>query len=330
VAKEAKSAEPKMQHYVPQFYLRGFVGAKSQLFVVSRPEKKSFRTGPGNVAGENYFNRIEVEGMEPNAIEKALSEFEGEVGPALERIKEAKSLAKEEDRSLLVNFMAAIALRNPWRREAISQIHNELARGHFAAKFGTKEAFEKSAAEAKAAGSWNDAITFEDVQGMLADASFPLPKELGIVAEIDQHDHLTEILWNRKWQIVTAKDGTFVTTDEPVCLRWTDGHPHGGLLPGFSLMETEIIFPLSPTLALRGSFEGTEDVIEADADTVGTINSLTISNAHNQVYAQDHSFKFMRENPKELGSGATLEQDKHFLEVEKKPEEGKVVALKTK
>jgi hypothetical protein len=72
------------------------------------------------------------------------------------------------------------------------------------------------------------------------------------------------------------------------------------LSPGFSLKETEIIFPLSTTLALRGSFEGEENVVEADATMVATINTLIISNAQNQVYAHDHSFKFMRENPMEL------------------------------
>jgi hypothetical protein len=70
VAKEAKSSEPKMQHYVPQFYLRGFASTKDQLFVVDRRNKKAYRTGPRNVAGETHFNRIEVESIAPNAVEK--------------------------------------------------------------------------------------------------------------------------------------------------------------------------------------------------------------------------------------------------------------------
>ena len=103
----------------------------------------------------------------------------------------------------------------------------------------------------------------------------------------------------------------------------------GGLSPGFGLKETEIIFAISPTLCLRGSFEGDEDVIEADADAVGEINSLIISNARNQVYAKDYEFKFKNETG-ELRSGATLEQDKRFLEAGKEPEEAKVVQLKTR
>jgi hypothetical protein len=327
VVEEAKAAAPKRQHYVPRFYLKGFTGDKDQLFTINRPTGKSFRTSPNNVAGENFFNRVEVEGMDPNELEKALADFESEMAPALERIKEAKSLAKKEDRAHLMNLMAAIALRNPSRREVFSQIHDQLARRHFAAQFGTQASVD----QAVAAGMLPKGATVAELQKNLQDESFPIPKELIMAFEIDMHDPVTERLWHRKWQIVIANEGAggFVTTDDPVCLRWTDGKGRGGLSPGFGLEETEVLFPISTNVCLRGSFEGQENVIEADADMVGTINSLIISNARNQVYAHDHSFKFKNEAGA-LRSGATLEQDKHFLDAGKEPEEGKVVALKTK
>ncbi len=332
VAKEAKATEPKGHHYVPAMYLRGFTGAKDQLFSIDRPSEKWFRTAPDNVAKKKNFNRIEVEGMDPNAVEKVLSEFEGEVAPALERIKAAKSLAVEADRSLLVNFMAAVALRNPRRRTDLGKIISLAKRKDFADRFGTKEKFEVTVAKMKADGAWNEkaAVTFEDMQAP-PEEIFETSKEEMIIAEIDHHDHLTEQLWNRKWQMLVAADdsGGFVTTDDPVCLRWSDGEAHGGLSPGFAVPRTEVIFPLSTKLALKGTFEGEENVVDADAATVGQLNSLIISNAENQVYAHDHSFKFLREEPAELGSGATLLQDKRFLAAGR-PKEEKVVALRGK
>jgi len=331
--KEAKGAEPKRQHYVPQFYLHGFVGKKDQLLVMDRRTKEPFRTAPKNVAGETHFNRIDVKGMDPNAVEKLLSEFEGEVAPALERIKTAKSLANAEDRAAVMNLMAALALRNPWRRKAISEIFGQAARRQAFAKFGTKESWDKSVAEMKAADVWDEGagVTFEDMQSEMKGAKFDPPKEFNIAVEIDQHDHVAELLSKRKWQLMKAVDGSggFVTTDDPVCLRWADEQAHGGLSPGFDVQGTEVIFPLSTTLALRGTLDGEENVIDADASTVGTTNSLVISNAQNQVYAPDHSFKFMRQEPEELGSGATLLQDERFLAAGK-PKEDKVVALRGK
>lgn len=323
----AKAAEPKKQHYVPRFYLRGFTGQKGKLFAVNRPTGHAFRPPPEGVAAENFFNRIEVEGIAPNELEKALAEFEGEMAPALERVKQAKSLAKDEDRAHLVNLMAALALRNPSTREALNHMHDQLARLHFAAQFGTQAAVD----DAIAAGMLPKGMTVSELQQGLADESFPMPKPLILAFEIDMHDPVTEKLWYRKWQIVVATEGTggFVTTDDPVCLRWTDGKDHGGLSPGFRLKETEVIFPLSPTLCLRGLFEGEENVVEADADAVGTINSLIISNARNQVYADDHTFKFKNEAG-ELRSGATLPQDAKFLASGKQVEGEKVIVLRTK
>ncbi|MGY4608606.1 hypothetical protein ACVW16_007018 [Bradyrhizobium sp. USDA 4474] len=324
MAKEAKTAEPKSHHYVPRFYLRGFTGKKGKLFAVNRSTGHSFRPPPEGVAAENHFNRIELDGMDKNELEKALAELEGEIGPALERVKEAKSLAEEEDRAHIMNFMAALALRNPSTRNALSQIHDQLARLHFAAQFGTQAAVD----QAVAAGMLVKGTSVAEIQEVLQDESFPMPKPLIMAFEIDMHDPVTEKLWHRKWQIVEAKEGTFVTTDDPICVRWKDGKGPGGLSPGFALKDTEVIFALSPTLCLRGSFEGEETVIEADANAVGEINSFIIGNARNQVYARDHEFKFKNETG-ELRSGATLEQDKRFLDSVKETE-GKVVALKTK
>ncbi|WP_036015842.1 DUF4238 domain-containing protein [Bradyrhizobium yuanmingense] len=321
----SKMAEPKSHHYVPRFYLRGFSGEKGKLFAVNRPTGHSFRPPPEGVAAENYFNRIDLEGMDKNELEKALAEFEAEMAPALERVKEAKSLAGEEDRAHIMNFMAALALRNPSTRDALSQIHDQLARLHFAEEFRTQAAVD----QAVAAGMLATGTTVAEVQKVLADERFPMPKPLLMALEIDMHDPLTEKLWHRKWQIIEAKEGTFVTTDDPICLRWKDGKGPGGLSPGFGLKETEVIFALSPTLCLRGSFEGEENVIEADAKAVGEINSFIISNARNQVYARDHEFKFKNEAG-ELRSGATLAQDKRFLDAGKKPEDAIVVALKPK
>jgi hypothetical protein len=130
--------------------------------------------------------------------------------------------------------------------------------------------------------------------------------------------------------VATEASGGFVTTDDPVCIRWTDGSDHGGDKPGFSEQKSEVIFPLSTTLALRGTFDGEGGVINADDTLVGTINSHIIHNAERQVYAHDYSFKFMREKPAELGSGATLLQDEAFLAGGEQTEGDKVIALRTK
>jgi hypothetical protein len=88
--------------------------------------------------------------------------------------------------------------------------------------------------------------------------------------------------------------------------------------------------PISTNLVLRGTFEGEENVIEADIFTVGTVNTILISNAEKQVYAHNYSFNYLKPFPQEIGRGATLVQDEKFLAGGEKAEEGKVVALQPK
>jgi hypothetical protein len=335
MAKETKAA-PRKHHFVPRFYLRGFVGKKDQLFVVDRSSKKTFRTAPKNVAAERDFNRVEVEGMDPNAVEKALAEFEGKVAPALERVKTAKSLANKEDRDAVMNLICALAIRNPRQRATINDFVGELAQRVVELGLQTKERWDGQIAKMKAAGIWDDSsnASYEDIKKFIEERRYKIEvaKEFNVAMEIGGHNPLLQHLGNRKWQILRASEGSggFVTTDVPVCITWSDAQDHGIFSPGFGVPGTEVIVPISTNLALRGTFEGEENVVEADIFTVGGVNSFLIGNAEKQVYAHDYSFRYMRPFPQEIGSGATLIQDEKFLAGGAKLEAGKVVELQTK
>jgi hypothetical protein len=135
----------------------------------------------------------------------------------------------------------------------------------------------------------------------------------------------------RKWQMLVAGEdsGGFVTSDHPVCLRWTDGQDHGNTSPGFAMSDTEVIFPLSPKIVVRGRFDGEEDVIQADKEVVAGINSLLISNCHDQVFGRDALFCYKRGPKDEIGSGAHLDTDEVFLAGGRDVKTGKVVAFRT-
>src|SRR5262249_37717232 len=155
--------------------------------------------------------------------------------------------------------------------------------------------------------------------------------EFNVMNELRFHDTYVQRYEARRWQMLVASDGPggFVTSDHPVCLRWSDGQDHGPI--GIAVPRTEVIFPLSPQLLMRGTYEGEENVVQADADTVAGINSLLISNIHNQVYAQDALFQYKRGPEQEVGSGAHLHDDKVFLAAGKDAAATtKVVTLKTK
>jgi Protein of unknown function (DUF4238) len=330
----AREANAKIQHYVPQYYLRGFVNARKQLYVVDRPRAKFFRVPTNKVGGELYFNLVAVNGINPFAVEEALSELEGKVAPVLERVRSTHSLGDENDRSAILNLIASVTLRNPKQRAAVGEIYRGAGQLAAGAGLETKEKYAEFVAAMKADGL--AAPAYEEMKGWFEKEPelfkpHPPPREFNILAELQWHDPLAKLYEGRKWQMLVAADdsGGYVTSDHPVCLRWMDGQDHGNTSPGFAMPGTEVIFPLSPKLALRGRFDGEESVIQADKETVAGINSLLISNCHHQVFGRDALFSYKCRPKDEVGSGALLDKDEVFLAGGKDAKSDEVVAFRT-
>src|SRR6476620_3391639 len=123
----------RRHHYVPRCYLDSFSvesGSKKQreLFVFDAVDRKRFRTAPANVALERDFNTVDSEGHAPDAFEKAMASVESDIGPALTRLAEAKSLANENDRTFLLNRIGLLHIRNPRFRELKRSFQESVAK----------------------------------------------------------------------------------------------------------------------------------------------------------------------------------------------------------
>ena len=96
---EMKIKKPaRHHHYISQCYLKGFTkggSKKSKLTVVDFKEKKLFETISRNVGGIRDFNRIEVEGTNPNTIEQSLARFEGKIDSAIQKLEQDLSFEGE-------------------------------------------------------------------------------------------------------------------------------------------------------------------------------------------------------------------------------------------
>jgi hypothetical protein len=329
----AREANAKIQHYVPQYYLRGFVNERKQLYVVDRPRAKFFRVPTNKVGGELYFNLVAIKGINPFAVEEALSELEGKVAPVLERVISTRSLGDENDRSAILNLIASVTLRNPKQRAAVGEIYRGAGQLAAGAGLETREKYAELVAAMKADGL--AAPAYEEMKGWFEKEPDlfkppPPPKEFNILVELQWHDPLAKLYDGRKWQMLVAADdsGGFVTSDHPVCLRWVDGQDRGNTSPGFAMPGTEVIFPLSQRLALRGQFDGEENVIEANKETVAGINSLLIGNCHDQVFGRDALLCYKRGPKDEVSSGAHLNTDEVFLAGGKDAQSGNIVTLR--
>jgi hypothetical protein len=329
----SREANAKIQHYVPQYYLRGFVNERKQLYVVDRPRAKFYRVPTNKVGAELYFNLVAINGINPFAVEEAISELEGKVAPVLKKVISTRLLGDENDRSAILNLIASVTLRNPKQRAVVSEMYRDAGQLAAGAALQTKEKYAEFTAAMKAEGI--AAPVYEEMKGWfekepgLFKPSSP-PNEFNILIELQSHDHLVKLYDGRKWQMLVADDdsGGFVTSDHPVCLRWTNGQDHGDTSPGCAMSSTEVIFPLAPKLVLRGRFDGNENVIQADKETVAGINSLLISNCHDQVFGRDALFCYKRGPKGEIVSGAHLDTDEVFLASGRDAKSGNIVTLR--
>ena len=121
-------------HFVPQGYLGGFTenGTRNgRLFVFDLVSHSVFPTIPRNVGAKREFNRIDADGQDPDALERALGEFEGRAISVIRGIQASGDLPTDDEFSYVLNLMALLVVRNPRSRKKMND-----ARGHTARVIG--------------------------------------------------------------------------------------------------------------------------------------------------------------------------------------------------
>ncbi|OYX46042.1 MAG: hypothetical protein B7Y90_17240 [Alphaproteobacteria bacterium 32-64-14] len=160
----------RMHHWVSQGYLRGFArpGAPNHVWAYDFKSDKSFTPNTHNVGAERDFNRIDIEGHAPDAIETALAEFEGEAIAAIKATAEGTGHFPNDDaRTSVLNLMALYAVRNPRLREVHRDFRERTSKMIMNVVVSSKELFEAQVRKAKDAGFIDpDAVAdYDDAKG---------------------------------------------------------------------------------------------------------------------------------------------------------------------
>jgi hypothetical protein len=310
------------QHYVPQCYLRQWAQQYRnghQLSVFDRRCKKSYKNNVKDVCCQNYFNRINVDGMDHEALEKALSEFETKLAEALVRINGAKTLENEDDKACLITLIGLTALRSPAMREQIRRLHQDIARMNIAERLKTKDAYEADVAKAKEQGALpaDYDVSYDEMKAAFESGKYKLKLDQNyqVSLELMLLDHILPLLFRRGWVLVRAPEGSggFITSDSPFHLTFSNSaHRQGDIMPGLAMNGTDVYFPISPTLAVVGAFNLRNAVDDADDAHVAMLNSAMVAGAVQQVYSRNHGFSYTRGVGDPVRTGNQLISDKRF------------------
>lgn len=309
----------RRHHYVPKCYLNLFSNEVSgkqsrELTTYDFAERKSFKTAPENVALEKDFNTIDIDGHEPDEFEKALAEVESDIGPALTRIVEAKSISNENDKELLLTLIALLHVRNPRFRERRRCFQEAVQKRILDMLFSNRELFASQMKRAQADGfvPEGELPDFEDVKKNYNEKDFKavIPVVEHLISEVDLFNHVMPLLRERGWVVVKAAEGSqFVTGDHPVSLMWSE--PKRAPI-GLKLKGTEVIFPISPTLAVIGAYEIKDGQADFTGEQVAPLNGTTILNSQRQIYALNDDFKYQIDQSKSPLASGELLKDSDF------------------
>lgn len=292
------SARPiaRKHHYLPQSYLAAFTGTgekDSQFHVLDVETGESFQTSPLNVGAQRDFNRVDMDGYPPDAVETALAPFEGEAVSAIRRVIQSQHFPSDDDWNWILNLLALIAVRNPKLRNSFNRSHEQVLRQLGDLLVSDERVWNHHVNKARAAGEdINPDVPFEEVQRFVqtGDFRFEFHPQGNLRVEFDALDKVLPILGERIWSVLIAPPNApeFICSDHPVTLVWKPGG-RGPL--GFGTRNTEVFFPLGRRVGFYGVFEvPLKPVVQCRPLNVSIMNQRVATNAERHVYSALESF----------------------------------------
>jgi hypothetical protein len=307
-------SKTRRHHHVPVFYLSGFTDVSTRdgrLWAHDLDRAKQYHTGPANVAHRRDFYSLDDETAGSDALESMFAENESRSAPAIKRVVESLAFPSGEDLDAILEFVTLLAFRTPAVREMLMDFTARVARMITNVMTSSEEAWAATVEGMRASGTdVPDDASYEAIRRVAQDCEIKVAdndyiKGLSLTAVPE----ILALMHQRGWSLFVApEDGpTFITSDHPVALVWSDGHVGGFYPPGFGLEGTRVIVALSARVALVGEFGlPTGSVVHVGAPVVASINSALLLRART-IFCRERDFVWGYANEIRKGMQALLE-----------------------
>ena len=304
-------------HYVPQFYLKGFLDSSlpnEQLHVIDKVDRRHFVTRPRNIAAQRDFNKINMQGHAVDEIESHLAQIEGQAATVLRDIAQNATLPQNRDMDILVVFVGILAVNNPQIRDSLINIDQEITRQMMQSAVESREAYESRVSEL----GMENPIEYEIMKAFVDSENYTIniedPDGYYLARVFDALDReVLPFFGIMQWSLLIAENeaSDFICSDRPVSLfRNVDLipcpqpayaiTPSGLILPnetasaGFAVENLELTMPVNPRMAIYATTPGNPSPIEyGDQMAVACINKRIIDAAARQIYCSNLDFKFL-------------------------------------
>ena len=214
-------------HTVTRSYLDLFADAKGQIMVFDKSTGDEYPTNPINAAVVGEFNTVNLPGLVPDAVEKALAAGEGPAVAAITKMR-AGAFPTERERASVAWFVALHFARSPGFRRFLDDLTKSL------------DAWlsEMKAAMVRAGDVPSEALA-------LLKTNYALDQNEKVASMLELIEGSRRQLIARSWTIAEVSD--MITSDFPVLLNSDPAVARFG--EGLGSAQ-EVAFPLGPSHVL--------------------------------------------------------------------------------
>jgi hypothetical protein len=282
------------QHYVPQFYLRLFrdpaapTGMGPRVWVGDlKNETVALRAPKAVGKSVGFYTFTDDEGKPSDDIEDLLQAVDSDAAGSIAKILDGEYALASADIVAIAGFMAFFVTRVPVFRVNVDRMADLIMKTWLREATSDPEAFDRMFRKANTGVTLAPEEVEEARQYFAATDRYTVALgQLGLKLMVSQGPQLARLLAALGWGFLVAKTGCFITSDSPVL--WADPGLTGPLAFGLARSGVQLTFPLSPRIALFGTWGGPAGGVEADAGQVAAVNFRTAFRADRYLFG-DHN-----------------------------------------
>ncbi len=304
-------------HFIPASYLSGFsteLTRRGRLTIFDKKEAKSYVNTCENVGYKKRYYKIDIDGMDEDAVENAFAEVEGAAIRIIRNTVDKLIVPDGEDYKVLMFYLALMASRIPAIRDNIDSFMSEIIKTTGKVYFNSARLDEMVNNLKDRGVDLGDGTDIEELKNFVIDGDYDVSIDqsynIGIALHMAQI--ISELLHQRTWNLFYRTDNMsnyFVTSDCPLLLTWSDDRA-GPYPPGFALNNTRVIFPLNRDVVLIGEFEIDKSVpIRVRNRTISLLNAYQVYYSKRFIYSYTPEFCYFRKDREMCSSDSLLKQE---------------------
>lgn len=275
------------QHYVPEFYLRGFAIpdiANDKLWVYDKNKPVPRLQSPEKVAKKNnLYSFFDPHGVD-NILEEALSKIESSAAPLFRRLQhEDVTFTNVDERYTLGKFVSFLAYRTLQFNRHLHILAQNLAKGKLISHFEKKGGLLVAVEDFNKKTGYQ--VTPEKFLESFNKMKIKPPKGTFQVMMFEGAKKMTPHFCTMKWHFLRSDaDRYFITTDAPVVFH-DPNNDDPFFKPGIFQKSVQILFPVNKQLCLVATWKGREGYYLVNEGVVGEINNKIAGAAESFLFS---------------------------------------------